>query len=314
MGYVVVSQFGAAFDERLRAARPDVQVRALVRGGELSALEGADVMLALPFRGDTLQAPAPPAWPWALRWVQLISVGVDGYPRWFLDGGVHVTTAKGTSAETIAEYVLAAVLQRALRLEERRVTAPEQWRFTPAPGVAGQTLGLFGFGGIGRATAQRALALGMHVLATRRSDGDLGMDGVVRVASLRELAARSDHLALVAPATAQTQHAFDADVVARARAGLHVINVARGSLLDQDALQRGLDDHRIGFATLDVTEPEPLPAGHWLYSHPRVRVTPHTCAIGPRIEVELLARVLKGLDALDDGRLPEGRVDLALGY
>lgn len=312
-GTVIASQFGTAFDERLRAARPDLNVLRLPRRLEWPLPPEVTVLLAAPFVAELRGQARPEGWPWSLRWTQLVSIGVDPYPRWFLEAP-HVTTAHGVSAEPISDFVLACVLRHALRLHERRVHDPAGWRLSPAPALAGSTLGLFGFGGIGRALARKALALGLDVLALRRSGRAPEVDGVRRATGLAQLLAESDHLALVAPGTPETWHVMDAAALAHAKPGLHLVNVSRGSLVDQEALRHALDDGRVGCASLDVTEPEPLPEGHWLYTHPRVHLTPHTCAIGPQVQDALLAKVLRGLQALADGRAPADPVDLVRGY
>ena len=102
---------------------------------------------------------------------------------------------------------------------------------------------------------------------------------MLRGLSLAELLATSDHLALVAPGTEATRHVINAASLAHARPGLHLVNVSRGSLIDQTDLLAALDAGRLGYASLDVTEPEPLPSGHPLYTHPRVYLSSHTCAI-----------------------------------
>jgi phosphoglycerate dehydrogenase-like enzyme len=228
--------------------------------------------------------------------------------------GPLVTSAHGTSSETIADWVLACVLQRALRLPERRARSRQDWRRTPAPALAGSTLGLFGFGGIGQALARRALALGLRVRAMRRQPGALGMDGVQQAEGLEDLMASSDHLALVAPGTEATRHVVNAHTLALARPGLHLINVARGSLIDQQALIEALDDGRLSWASLDVTEPEPLPEGHPLYVHPKVFLTPHTCAISPQVRQAVFAKFMRSLTAWEAGGMPEDPVDLERGY
>lgn len=310
---VVASQFGGEFDERLRRARPGLELLTLPREPHWPVLRQASVLLALPFPAALRAQPEPAGWPFGLRWTQLVSIGIDAYPPWFLRRPL-VSTARGVSSQTIAEYALACVLQHALRLQARRVRDPSQWALSPAPGLDGRTLGLYGFGGIGQALAHKALALGMRVLALRRSDAPLEVPGVARTSSLAELLGASDHLVLAAPGTAATRHVIDAESLAHARPGLHLVNVARGSLVDQEALRAALDDGRVGFASLDVAEPEPLPVGHWLYQHPRVQLTPHTCAIGPQVQDALLGKVLQGLDALQRGEPPSDLVNLQRGY
>jgi phosphoglycerate dehydrogenase-like enzyme len=86
---------------------------------------------------------------------------------------------------------------------------------------------------------------------------------------------------LAAPATDATHHAINAETLRHLRPGAHLVNIARGSLVDQEALRVALDNGTVARASLDVTDPEPLPAGHWLYSHPQVFLTPHASWVGP---------------------------------
>ena len=312
----LASQWGEVLDAQIRAQRPGLTLQAVPGGVPDAPLpDHVRVLLVRPFPPEQRNAPPPAGWPWGLRWVQLISVGVDFYPRWLLETpGVQVSTAHGSSSETIADFALASILRVQLRLEERRARAAADWRFTEAPPLAGSTLGLVGFGGIGRALARKALALGLRVLALRRSDAPFDLPGVERAPDLAALLHASDHLVLAAPGTAETRHLIGAEALAQARPGLHLVNVARGSLVDQDALRTALDSGRVGWASLDVTEPEPLPAGHWLYQHPRVWLTPHTCPVSPQVHQALVAKLLRSLDRLAAGQPPEDLVQLSRGY
>jgi phosphoglycerate dehydrogenase-like enzyme len=92
------------------------------------------------------------------------------------------------------------------------------------------------------------------------------------------------------------------------------VNVSRGSLVDQEALREALDEGRVARASLDVCDPEPLPAGHWLYSHPRVRLSPHISWSAPGALERLFATFAENLRRYRDGRPLEGRVDLERGY
>jgi phosphoglycerate dehydrogenase-like enzyme len=312
---LVLSQWGAPIDALIRQARPDLRLQALAHPLPWPLPDQARVLLARPFSLAERGLPAPAGWPFGLQFVQLISVGLDVYPRWLLaTPGLPVSSAHGSSSTTIANFALASILRVQLRLLERRALQAADWRYTEAPSLAGSRLGLVGFGGIGQALAQQALALGMRVSALRRSDAPLGLAGVERAANLAELLQTSDHLVLVAPGTAQTRHLINAQSLAQVKPGLHLVNLARGSLVDQDALRLALDDGRIGWASLDVTEPEPLPAGHWLYSHPRVWLTPHTCAISPQVQQGVVDLLLQNVDRLAQGLAPHSGVDLARGY
>ena len=311
----IASQWGETFDNLIRVGRPDLPLLSLDNAAPWALPADAQVLLARPMSPKEIDQPPPPGWPFGLRWVQLVSVGVDFYPRWLLrTPGLAVSTAHGSSSEVIADFALAHILRVQLRLDERRVARQSDWRFVKAPGLAGARLGLLGFGGIGQALARKALALGMTVTALRRSDAPLSMASVTRAQNLAELMANSDHLVLVAPGTPETLHVIDAAALAHAKPGLHIVNVARGSLIDDDALRGALDNGQVGWACLDVTEPEPLPDGHWLYSHPRVWLTPHTCAISPQVQQTLAAKVLRSLGLLEAGQSPESLIDLARGY
>ena len=149
-----------------------------------------------------------------------------------------------------------------------------------------------------RSTRASRPGLRLDVIALRRRSLPAPIPGVRMVESLAELLPACDHLVLAAPLTPRTYHLLDAEAFALVRPGMHLVNVARGGLVDHDALRRALDDGRVALATLDAVEPEPLPAGHWLYAHPAVRVSAHV--------VELAARLLAAPGALSgqSGTLP----------
>jgi phosphoglycerate dehydrogenase-like enzyme len=134
------------------------------------------------------------------------------------------------------------------------------------------------------------------------------------VAHVADVVAQADHVVLAVPATPQTRHLIDAGVLAVAKPGAHLINVARGSVVDQAALLDALDRGTLGFATLDVTEPEPLPAGHRLYHHPRVRLTPHLSANYTVARGKLLAKILGDITRFAQGQAPSDLVEPARGY
>ncbi len=272
------------------ASQLDPQVNELLRqrlGGhrvidlspEQFNAERADVLIVRPVnvRGRRVDE-APRGWPWSLRWVQLVSSGIDFYPDWLFQGP-PVTSGKGSNAEQVAEFALAAIFSAAKRLPDIWVK-DDDWTFSTLQPVRGKTLGILGLGSIGKSLAAKAAALGLRVIALGRPGQPLEAGAAVTaVADIHQLFAESDHLVLAAPLTAQTRGLIGREVLASAKPGLHLINIARGGLLDQQALLEALDAGLIGRATLDVTEPEPLPAGHPLYSDPRVFISPHTCAL-----------------------------------
>lgn len=318
---VVLNQLGGAaglsiagLDGRVRVL-DDALSPAWQRAGQ------ADVLLTAP-RHHWRDAPraAPPSWPGRLRWVHVASAGIDFYPSWLLDVP-QVTCSRGVAAVPIAEFVLHALLEQAKQLAGRRVASPGQWadefaRAASAPlGLLhGQRLGLAGYGAIGREVARRAQAFGMRVTALRRDSAPIGDAGVRTATSLHGLLADSDHLVLALPATAATHQIINAQALAHARPGLHLVNIARGSLVDHDALLAALDAGRLSAATLDVAAPEPLPPGHRLYTHPRVRLTPHIAWSGGHVADMTTRKFLDNLERHLHGQPLLDRVDPQLGY
>jgi phosphoglycerate dehydrogenase-like enzyme len=310
---IVASQFDPKVNALL-AQRTGLAVRDVAPGALTELPPGADVLFALPApKGQSLrEVPPPQGWS-DVQWVQLASVGIDYYPDWLFNGPV-VTSARGTASIAIAEYVLAAIFTAAKHVPEIWLDQASDWRRIQLALVQGTTLGLYGFGSIGQALAQRAQALGIKVVALRRSDAPFEVDGVERVASLEELVRRSDHLVLAAPSTQETRHAISRASLAHARPNLHLINIARGNLVDHQALLDALNEGRIALATLDVTDPEPLPAGHAFYGHPRVRLSPHISPSTDQIVPALIDKFVLNLDRFRSGQPLTDVVDTARGY
>lgn len=309
----IASQLDAGFNALLRERLPGVEVLDLPRGLPQALPAGVQALLAAPHPALRDAAEPPPGWPFGLGFVQLVSSGLDFFPRWLLDGP-PVASARGATASSIAEFALAAIFAAAKQLPELWIDNAGAWQQRPLASLAGSTLGLYGFGSIARELARKARALDMQVLALRRSAQPFGMDGVQRAADIHELFARADHLVLAAPATAETQQVVNRETLASARPGLHLINVARGSLVDQTALLQALDEGRLALASLDVTEPEPLPAGHPFYSHPRVRLSPHTSANTPQVYRNLAALLARNLERFQSGQPLENLVQAWRGY
>ncbi len=263
----VLNELGAKIGEQIMAAVPGVEV---IDVGPEPPADGltADVL----FGGW-----APHSFEYAqlVPWVQMGGTGVDRVPHEMLEGRI-VTCARGASAVPISEYVLGAMLAFEKRFPDVWLhEPPEHWNFDKLGGLSGRTVGIVGLGGIGVAVARRALPFGMRVLALRRTDAPSPVDGVELLSSLDALLEASDHLVLAVPLTPRTEHLLDADAFAKVKPGVHLVNIARGRLVDQDALRVALDDGRVAMATLDTVDPEPLPAGHWLYDHPKVRLSAH---------------------------------------
>ncbi|WP_339499724.1 D-isomer specific 2-hydroxyacid dehydrogenase family protein [Pseudomonas canadensis] len=295
---IVASQLDEDFNEmireRLAKIHPDAQVIDVPVGVPSDLPPQANILLLRPInvRGYTAPDTPPPGWPYGAQWVHLVSSGIDFYPQWLFNGP-PVTTSRGSAADNLAEFALAAIFAAAKHLPDIWVK-DSQWNFTALRPLKGTTLGILGFGAIGERLAQKALALGIKVVALRQSQAPFSA-GVDAAKDIHDLFARADHLVVAAPLTESTRQLINRDVLGSAKPGLHLINIARGGLLDQEALLEALDNGRIGLASLDVTEPEPLPDGHPLYTHPRVRLSPHTSAISTNSKEEIADTFLANL-------------------
>jgi phosphoglycerate dehydrogenase-like enzyme len=284
----VLNQMGDGVGEVLSARHPGVDVELVAVAGEPPAGIAAEVFFGGYGDWDEML-------PWVhaagVRWVQLSGTGADRLPAEVFEGRT-VTCARGASAGPISEFVIGAILACAKRFPDIWLhEPPRHWNFPrpPMDVVEGSTLGLVGVGGIGAAVARRALPLGMQVVGLRRTNTPSSVDGVRIVTSLDELLSVTDHLVLAAPATPRTHRLLDRDAFAKVKPGVHIVNIARGALIDQDALHDALDDGRVAMATLDTVDPEPLPEGHWMYTHPKVRLSAHVSWYTP----ELLARSIE---------------------
>jgi phosphoglycerate dehydrogenase-like enzyme len=260
-----------------------------------------DVLLTRPLAGwQKAPTEKPAGWPFDLRWIQTASTGVDFFPAWLLDGPV-VTVGRGISADPIAEYVLAAILGFEKRIHDLRPRSRQEWKITPLGSVSGKTIGIAGYGAIGRAVIERVRPFGVTIRVLRRSAWPYVPPGIEPVDSIEQLVESSDHLVLALPATARTAHLINAGILARAKKSLHLINVARGRIVDQSALLSALDNGQIAGATLDVTDPEPPPDGDPIYRHPKVVLTPHVSWTGGADTHRLANKALVNLDAYAHG-------------
>ncbi len=305
----IFSQVGKKLTERVRELLPGVEVVGIPESGGLDASSEAEVLLTQTWGSENIATVVEHG----VRWIHILGTGIDRFP-FDRVGDCVVTCSRGASAVPISEYTLASMLAF-----EKRI--PEIWMHEPPPrwfgerlgGLYGKTLGLVGLGAIALAVATRALAFEMCVVATRRSDAPSPLAGV-EVTSLRDLAARSDHIVLAASATSETEGLIDASVLREMKAGVHLINVARGSLVDQEALRAALDAGTVAHATLDTMDPEPLPAGNWMYTHPRVSLTPHISWSMPGAVELLLEKFLINCELYRSGRDLENVVDRSRGY
>jgi len=260
-----------------------------------------------------------------LRWVHTAAAGVSGSLTPALRGsGIVLTNSAGVHADPIAEWVIGALLHffRAMDVA-RRAQVERRWAkadFTGLPctlrEIADSRAAVYGLGGIGRAVAQRLVALGAEVRAVRRRAALGGPGGVAVVGPERTAWALEGAAALVvaAPLTGGTRAAVGAEQLALLADGAVVVNVSRGAIVDEAALLAGLDSGKLRGAALDVFGVEPLPAEHPFWGHPRVLVHPHVAAVTPAYWAREAGLVLDNWARYRTGREMVNVVDLGAGY
>ena len=199
---------------------------------------------------------------------------------WAWERGIQVSSAVLANARPVAEYTVAMIVLAGKRVlaqaaELRAHEGLDGWQRPPGLGNYGKTVGIVGASRIGRLVMELLRTYDLDVVVSDPciSAEDAAACGA-RLVTLDELVRVSDIVSLHAPAIESTRNMMGADQLARMKDGATLINTARGSLLDHDALVAELDRGRL-HAVLDVTEPEPLPSGHPLYRHPSVLLTPH---------------------------------------
>jgi len=257
--------------DRVRQIHPDVEIMQIPDSGEIEASLGGEILLT--YANGT--ANLADAMSRGIRWVHAYGTGVDAFPFELLGDAVF-SCSRGASAPAISEWVIAVMLAAEKRLPESWIhEPPERWNISDLGTLADRNLALIGFGGIAQAIARRALPFDMKVKALRRTQAASPIPEVEIVTSLEALLGDADHVVVAAPETPATRHLLDAKAFSLLRPGAHLVNIARGGLVDQEALREALARDLVRLASLDCVEPEPLPAGHWLFEHPQVRLSPH---------------------------------------
>jgi phosphoglycerate dehydrogenase-like enzyme len=249
-----------------------------------------------------------------IRWVQLPAAGIES---WFEAGAISTdrvfTSAAGCYAATVAEHSLGMML--ALARELPQLARATTWTRPQPTALSGSTVAIVGAGGIGQAIIRLLEPFQTRVLAVTRSGRDVpGASRSAGPGELHTVLAEADHVVIAAPATARTRHLIGAEELAVMHSHSLLVNVARGSLIDTDALVDALASGQIRGAALDVTDPEPLPDGHPLWSEPRALITPHSSNPRNLLLDALAQRVRKNTAAfLADGPM-EGVVQVENGY
>lgn len=234
-----------------------------------------------------------------VRWFHSASAGVDQALGDALRAHPAVlTNGRGVFDAPVAETVLAYILMAVKRMPEfLRQQQARQWHRLALREVAGLTVGLVGMGHIGSEIAQRCHALGMRVIATRRNPdrGDPHVERMLPSEQLGELLATSDFVVLAVPLTAETEGLIGAEQLRRMRSDAWLINIARGSVVQTDALLTALREGWIAGAALDVFDPEPLPEESPLWGLENVILTPHNTWSTPHFHAREAALFIENL-------------------
>jgi phosphoglycerate dehydrogenase-like enzyme len=321
---LVTMPFGEAQLDRIRSASPQL---AVTRDDPAGAdYRGAEILYAGTPPRDLARAPD-------LRWVQLHMAGVNAlhdHPL-YRETSIPLTTTSGVHAATIAEYAITALLALAHRVPRmvewhgRKTWPPdeERWSLFVPTEVRGATLGVIGYGSIGRELARIATsAFAMTVLACKRDPaqradpgyalpGTGDPDGLLPAAwygpaELPRMVARCDVVALCAPLTAETWQLVDRAAIGAMKPTAYFVNVGRGATVDEAALAQALAERRIAGAAIDVFAEEPPPAGHPFYDLDNVILSPHVSGFLPSYDdrcaelfAENLRRYLRGAPLLN---------------
>ncbi len=240
----------------------------------------------------------------AVEWIQAVSAGVEQFPEQLLrEKGIVLTSARGAHTPSVAEHAIALVLAVVRMIgPAARGAAGRVWHPVPAYEVAGRTMAILGLGSIGETIAQKASALGMNVIGTKRQTS--GYEGIAANVyppdKTLEVCSRSDVLVIALPEDPSTAGRVGEAELAALGAGW-LVNVGRGSVVDEAALVHALTKGRLRGAGLDVTSAEPLPDDSPLWDLPNVIITPHMGWSSDRLAGRLAEITVANARALDEG-------------
>jgi phosphoglycerate dehydrogenase-like enzyme len=256
-----------------------------------------------------------------VRWVHTRTAGLDKllFPA-LIESAAQLTNGSGVFSESLGEFALAGILyfakdfRRMIRSQEAGAWAPFEVEM-----ISGKTVGIVGYGDIGRAVALRVRSMGMLVLAVKRHApsspcGDALAHEVCGPEGLLETLSRSDYVVVAAPLTPETRGMVGERQFAAMKPGAVMINVGRGPVIDEPAMLRALTEKRIKGAALDVFEHEPLPAGHPFYKLENVLLSPHCADNTVGWETNAMRFFLAQFERYHKGEPLLNAVDKKLGY
>jgi phosphoglycerate dehydrogenase-like enzyme len=254
--------------------------------------------------------------PGKLRWIGLTSGGYDILSRIGVPPGVHLTYAAGVHAPSVAEHAVAQLLcltrQLPFSLERQR---SGKWDTSIIPqlrSIEDMDVAIVGFGGIGQQIAVKVRPLARRIVAVTRSGAPNALaDETFTLSNLDEVLAKSDVVFLAVTMNKDSLRMIDARRIALMKRGALIVNICRGTVIEQDAMVAALRSGALRGAALDVTDPEPLPPDHPLWQAPNVMITPHISTFGSRSTGKRLAdQFQRNIDRLARGQTLEGAITL----
>jgi D-2-hydroxyacid dehydrogenase (NADP+) len=303
------AEFAAAIREQL----PSIELAVLDPLGEQDVPHAAEELDALfsfgQFVNDGIFQPGK-----APRWVQSLGTGVDGLADRIDAGSTLLTSARGVHSACVSETAMALMLALARDLPGLLLAQRERrWMMGPANLLYGKTVGIVGVGIIAEALARRCAAFDMRVEGVSGRDIAPGFERMHGYADLANAVAGFDYLVLLAPLSDQTRNIVDAHVFARMKPGSFLINVARGGLIDEDALIAALAQGKPTAAALDVFAVEPLPADSPLWTVPNLLISPHAAGQHKDYADHVMPIVSHNFAAWCAGRIDDmiNRIDIA---
>lgn len=310
----------AVVAETIRARWPKMQVVHLPDYDRLpEELPDTDIFVGYSLRAKQLKDARK------LKWIHSTAAGVAQlmYPE-LREAGILVTNPSGVFSVPMAEHTMGLLLALArnfpdsVRQQDKAIWSQQELWDKPQhlSEVNGQVLLIVGYGSIGRELAKRAKAFDMRVWGvTRSGEGDgVYVERILPAAKLHEALPEADYVVISAPETAATKHLIGPAELAKMKRSARLINVGRGSLLDEAALIRALKSGALGGAAIDVAETEPLPTDSPLWKAPNLFITPHTSALSDRLWIRQAALLVELLERWFDGKAMFNQVDLTRGY
>jgi phosphoglycerate dehydrogenase-like enzyme len=302
----------------LKKVAPNVEVRLVTSRQDALQYAGEAHGIEAHFLSAEFLRQAP-----NLRWVQAYGAGVEGYlalPGLRDSKTIVMANMKGTHGPAMADHAFAMLLTltRRMRFHEQALRE-KRWdrgRELRPEALHGKTMLVVGLGGIGHEVARRAFGFGMTVLATTRTKKPLPayVNRLGLAADFDAMLPLADVVAICVPLTTETEGMFGAEQFKQMKQGSYLINVARGRIVDSDALNLALRSGHLGGACLDVTDPEPLPKGHALWTAPNLVLTPHVSGRSEVTEIRKRELFQENMRRFAAGESLLNVVDKSAGY